>query len=79
MGKWSCFVWGPVALVFFIVIGPLLLMWLYNSTAGVVFPQAVEQNWLAGSIGWWTALKVLIISAILFGAGGAAARSGKGK
>ena len=79
MGKRTCFVWGPFALVFFIVIGPLLLMWLYNSTADVIFPQAVEQHWLAGSMGWWTALKVLIISAILFGSGSAAARSGRDK
>lgn len=77
MGKWAYFVLAPVALVFFIVIGPLILMWLWNSTADVVFPEAVAQNWLAGSIGWWTALKVLLMCAILFAAGGAAARRKK--
>jgi hypothetical protein len=77
MGKWSCFVFGPLALIFFVVIGPLVLMWLWNSTAGVVFPRAVEHNWLAGSIGWWTAFKVLIMAAILFGSGAAATRSAK--
>lgn len=77
MGKLAYFVLAPLALIFFIVIGPLLLMWLWNSTADVVFPEAVAQNWLAGSIGWWTAFKVLVICAILFAAAGAAGRRKK--
>jgi len=60
-----------VALVIMLLVVKLLWAW----TIPDLFPGAVQQGLVAGSISWWTAFKVAIFVAVLAGlAGGRRAR-----
>lgn len=57
------------AVVFFVFL--LLVKALWSWTVPDLFPGAVEQGLVAGSISWWTAAKLALLAAILaaFGRG----------
>jgi hypothetical protein len=62
-----------VVIAFFVVLLLLKLLWAW--TIPDLFPGAVEQGLVAGSISWFTAFKVAIFAAVLAGLAGA--RKGK--
>lgn len=64
------------AVVAVFVVGLLLVKLLWAWTIPDLFPGAVEQGLVAGSISWFTALKVAIFLAVLLGIAGA--RPGRG-
>ena len=54
---------GCVAFVLVLLLVKLLWAW----TVPDLFPGAVQQGLVAGSISWWTAMKIAIFGAILSG------------
>jgi hypothetical protein len=69
-----CLVAVPTILAFMVaafVVALLLLRWLWAWTVPDLFPGAVEQGLVAGSISWYTALKLAIFLAVLAGFAGA--------
>jgi hypothetical protein len=77
MGKswWLAVVPGLLALIaaaFVPVLPPAKVLWAW--TVPDLFPGAVEQGIIAGSISWLAALKIAIFAAVLAGIGGARRR-----
>ncbi len=69
-----CLVAVPTILAFMVaafLVALLLLRWLWAWTVPDLFPGAVEQGLVAGSISWYTALKLAIFLAVLAGFAGA--------
>lgn len=69
-----CLVAVPTILAFMLaafVVALLLLRWLWAWTVPDLFPGAVQQGLVAGSISWYTALKLAIFLAVLAGFAGA--------
>ena len=62
---------GIFALIGIFVITLLLIKLLWAWTIPDIFPNAVAQGLIAGSISWFTALKVAIFVAVLAGISGA--------
>lgn len=69
-----CLVAVPTILAFMVaafLVALLLLRWLWAWTVPDLFPGAVEQGLVAGSISWYTAFKLAIFLAVLAGFAGA--------
>lgn len=69
-----CLVAIPGILAFMVaafVLALLLLRWLWAWTVPDLFPGAVQQGLVAGTISWYTALKLAIFLAVLAGFAGA--------
>ncbi|MDI9586188.1 MAG: hypothetical protein QM473_18345 [Acidobacteriota bacterium] len=60
---------GFMILVFAIVLLVVKLLWAW--TIPDLFPGAVEQGLVAGTISWWTAFKLAVFVAVLAGIAGA--------
>ena len=67
---------GLVFIAGLFVLALLLVKVLWGWTIPDIFPGAVEQGLIAGSISWFTALKIAIFIAVL---GGVSGISGHGK
>jgi len=52
-----------IALYF--VFGIFLIKWFWGWTIPEIFPKAVEENFIAAQISWWTALKFSVFLSIL--------------
>lgn len=59
---------GFMILVFAIVLLVVKLLWAW--TIPDLFPGAVEQGLVAGTISWWTAFKLAVFVAVLTGIAG---------
>ena len=71
----SSWVWAIVSGVIALVVGVfiivlLLVKLLWSWTIPDIFPGAVAQGLVAGTISWFTALKVAIFFAVLTGVAG---------
>jgi len=76
--SWLLAVW-PVGCFFFVVTLVLVLLLvklLWAWTIPDLFPGAVERGMVAGSISWFTSLKLAIFIAVLAGIAGIRTRSG---
>ncbi len=48
-----------------VILGTLLVRWLWNTTIPVLFPKAVEEGRVNAQIDYVTAFKLLVILALL--------------
>lgn len=70
--SWGLVFMGVVAIIVVIfVIALFLVKLLWDWTIPDLFPGAVEQGLVAGTISWFTAFKVAIFMAVLAGVAGA--------
>jgi ATP/ADP translocase len=65
-----------VAIIAFVVV-LFLIKFLWAWTVPDLFPGAVQQGLVAGTISWWTAVKVAIFIAVLSGIAGGHKNHGK--
>ncbi len=70
--SWGLVFMGVVILIIVIfVVALFLVKLLWDWTIPDLFPGAVEQGLVAGTISWFTAFKVAIFMAVLAGVAGA--------
>jgi hypothetical protein len=68
---WIAIISGTLALIaVYAVIVLLLVKLLWAWTIPDIFPGAVEQGLIAGSISWYTAFKIAVFVAVLAGLAG---------
>ena len=68
---WIAIISGTLALIaVYVVIVLLLVKLLWAWTIPDLFPGAVEQGLIAGSISWYTAFKIAVFVAVLAGLAG---------
>ncbi|MEA1943945.1 MAG: hypothetical protein U9N07_01170 [Euryarchaeota archaeon] len=72
---WIAIISGTLALIaVYVVIVLLLVKLLWAWTIPDIFPGAVEQGLIAGSISWYTAFKIAVFVAVLAGLAGVRGR-----
>jgi len=68
---WIAIISGTLALIaVYVVIVLLLVKLLWAWTIPDIFPGAVEQGLMVGSISWYTAFKIAVFVAVLAGLAG---------
>lgn len=68
--KVATFVIGGIAATIIVfLIGLILIKALWSWTVPELFPGAVEQGLVAGTISWSTAAKLALLAAVLLGLG----------
>ena len=56
---------GLAVLAAVLVVALLLIKLMWGWTVPELFPEAVKQNLVAGTISWWTSLKLAVFIALL--------------
>jgi hypothetical protein len=67
-GRLAAMLFGGVGLaILAFVVCIFLVKWLWGWTVPDLFPLAVERGYVAGSISWFTAMKLALFFAVLAG------------